>query len=234
MMQSDSVLPGEGAKQPYVREMFDRIAGTYDIVNRVMTFGLDQGWRSRLIREMQLGAHAQVLDLACGTGDFLKAWSAKGAQVYGLDLSYQMLRRAEPFAPLVQAVGEALPFADASFDAVSSGFAVRNFADFAGVLAEVSRVLRPGGVLGVLEVATPKSKVVRELHGFYFGSLVPLIGGLISSDKVAYRYLPQSVSYLPSEDRFVELFEQSGFVDLKRIVVGLGAAQLLIAKRRGV
>ncbi|MHB1732669.1 MAG: class I SAM-dependent methyltransferase, partial [Ferrimicrobium acidiphilum] len=103
-----------------------------------------------------------------------------------------------------------------------------------GVLAEVSRVLRPGGVLGVLEVATPKSKVVRELHGFYFGSLVPMIGGLISSDKVAYRYLPQSVSYLPSEDRFVELFEQSGFVDLKRIVVGLGAAQLLIAKRRGV
>jgi demethylmenaquinone methyltransferase/2-methoxy-6-polyprenyl-1,4-benzoquinol methylase len=234
MMQSDSVLPGEGAKQPYVRDMFDRIAGTYDIVNRVMTFGLDQGWRSRLIREMGLKTEAQVLDLACGTGDFLKAWSAKGVRVYGLDLSYQMLRKAESFAPLVQATGEALPFGDASFDAVSSGFAVRNFADFAGVLAEVSRVLRPGGVIGILEVATPKSRVVRELHGLYFGSLVPLIGGLISSDKSAYRYLPQSVAYLPSDERFVELFEQSGFMDLKRIVVGLGAAQLLIAKRRGV
>jgi demethylmenaquinone methyltransferase/2-methoxy-6-polyprenyl-1,4-benzoquinol methylase len=234
MMQSDNVLPGEGAKQPYVQDMFDRIAGTYDIVNRVMTFGLDQGWRSRLIREMHLGVNAQVLDLACGTGDFLKAWSARGVRVYGLDLSYQMLRKAEPFAPLVQAVGEALPFGDASFDAVSSGFAVRNFADFAGVLAEVSRVLRPGGVVGVLEVATPKSRVVRELHGFYFGSLVPLIGGLISSDKSAYRYLPQSVTYLPSDERFVELFEQNGFMDLRRITVGLGAAQLLIAKRRGV
>ncbi|MGC9154697.1 MAG: ubiquinone/menaquinone biosynthesis methyltransferase [Ferrimicrobium sp.] len=233
MKQNDSVLPDEGAKQPYVRDMFDRIAGTYDVVNRLMTFGLDQGWRAHLVREMYLDPKARVLDLACGTGDFLKAWSAKGMQVYGLDLSYRMLEKAKRYGPLVQGVGEALPFGDASFDAVSSGFAVRNFADFAAVLTEVHRVLRPGGVLGILEVATPKSRLVRELHGVYFGSVVPLVGGLISADRSAYRYLPESVAYLPTDERFRQLLQQSGFTQVRRISVGLGAAQLLIA-RRGV
>ncbi len=231
MMSSDSVLPSEGAKQPYVREMFDRIAGTYDLVNRLMTFGLDQGWRSRLVREMQVDRDGLVLDLACGTGDFLKAWAKQGIRAYGLDLSLQMLMRARPITGVVQGVGEALPFLDATFDAVSSGFAVRNFADFAIVLHEVARVLKPGGVVGILEVATPKSRLARELHGLYFGSVVPLIGGLVSSDRSAYRYLPQSVAYLPSDQRFEELFAQAGFSQLRRWVLGLGAAQLFIARR---
>jgi demethylmenaquinone methyltransferase/2-methoxy-6-polyprenyl-1,4-benzoquinol methylase len=233
MMHSDSVLPSEGAKQPYVRDMFDRIAGTYDLVNRLMTFGLDQGWRARLVREMAVTPDGTVLDLACGTGDFLKAWSKQGLRVYGLDLSYQMLRKAKPVAPLVQGVGEALPFGGATFDAVSSGFAVRNFADFAAVLSEIARILKPGGVVGILEVATPKSALVRTTHGWYFGSLVPLIGGLVSSDRSAYRYLPQSVAYLPTDQEFEKLFAQAGFKGLHRIGVGLGAAQLLVA-RRGV
>ncbi|WP_298208196.1 ubiquinone/menaquinone biosynthesis methyltransferase [Ferrimicrobium sp.] len=231
MKQNESVLPDEGAKQPYVRDMFDRIAGTYDIVNRLMTFGLDQGWRARLVREMHVGPQARVLDLACGTGDFLRAWSAKGVRAYGLDLSFRMLERAKAYSPLVQGVGEALPFQDGSFDAVSSGFAVRNFADFAGVLSEAHRVLRPGGVLGILEVATPRSRLVRAMHGLYFGSVVPLVGGLISADKSAYRYLPQSVAYLPSDVEFRELMRHAGYIELRRIVVGFGAAQLLIAKR---
>jgi demethylmenaquinone methyltransferase/2-methoxy-6-polyprenyl-1,4-benzoquinol methylase len=99
------------------------------------------------------------------------------------------------------------------------------------VLGEFARVLKPGGVVGILEVATPRTRSIRELHRLYFGTVVPLIGGLISSDRDAYRYLPQSVAYLPSDERFAELFSNHGFVGLRRCRVGLGSAQLLVAER---
>jgi demethylmenaquinone methyltransferase/2-methoxy-6-polyprenyl-1,4-benzoquinol methylase len=225
-----SILPEVGVKQAYVREMFDRIAPRYELVNRLMTGGLDVLWRRRLIDLVGVSSGQRVLDLACGTGDFVRILAQVGATPVGLDLSRGMLSRIRTHGDLVQAVGEQLPFAEASFSAVVSGFAVRNFVDFPAVLSECQRVLRPMGQLGILEVATPRYEVVRRVHHWYFGSVVPRLGSLLS-DATAYRYLPESVSYLPSDPEFVELFHAAGFVRLRRVEVGFGAAQLWVASR---
>jgi len=230
-MSSDEVLPAAEEKQPFVQEMFDRIAPSYDRVNRVMTFGLDLSWRRRLVGMLGLPSGARVLDLACGTGDLLAILERQGARPVGLDLSIGMLGKVAHRVPLVQGVGEHLPFADASFDAVTCGFAVRNFADLPQVLAEVARVVRPGGGLGILEVAVPERASVQALHGLYFQRVVPWIGALLSSDRKAYAYLPRSVVYLPTPEELAGMLEDVGFLASRRVSVGLGAAQLVVATR---
>jgi demethylmenaquinone methyltransferase/2-methoxy-6-polyprenyl-1,4-benzoquinol methylase len=232
-MPSDDVLPAARDKAPFVREMFDRIAPSYDRVNRVMTFGLDLSWRRRLVDALGLPVGARVLDLACGTGDLLTILARRGMRPVGLDLSIGMLSEVGRAVPLVQGVGEHLPFAQASFDAVTCGFAVRNFADLAQVLSEVARVLRPGGGFGILEVAVPERRTVRALHGLYFQRIVPRIGAALSSDRRAYAYLPRSVVYLPTPAELAVALERAGFLSPRRVVVGLGAAQLVVATRGG-
>ncbi len=226
-------LPSPGDKLGFVEALFDRIAPKYDLVNRVMTFGLDQRWRSRVIDALMVDSARRVLDLATGTGDFLKAWERRGVFAVGVDLAYRMMQNLSETYRVVQAQGEALPFASASFDAVSSGFAVRNFADLDAVFSEVARVLRPGGLFGVVEVAVPEAPLVKQLHGMYFNRIVPTLGGMISGDRQAYRYLPSSVAYLPDPKGMVKIFVKSGFLPPQRFSVGFGAAQVLIARRRG-
>ncbi|MHB8190275.1 MAG: ubiquinone/menaquinone biosynthesis methyltransferase [Ferrimicrobium sp.] len=221
-----SALPTDTDKQRYVREMFDRIAPRYNLVNRVMTGGLDLRWRRRLVRSLGCKSGDRVLDLACGTGDFIAVWGAFGVQAIGCDLSFGMLKQLSSDAWAVQALGEQMPFADEAFDAVSTGFAVRNFQALGEVVAECARVLRPGGRLGILEVATPKFLPARVLHRWYFGAVVPWLGGLLS-DARAYRYLPESLSYLPTPQEMAQLLYDNGFASFKRQVVGFGAAQLI-------
>ncbi len=225
-----SALPGPGEKQAYVREMFDRIAPRYELVNRLMTGGLDVLWRKHLVSLLEVMPGMRVLDLACGTGDFVGILAGRGAVPVGLDLSRGMLSKVRRPGGLVEGAGEKLPFADESFSAVVSGFAVRNFVDFKSVLNECGRVLLPAGQLGILEVATPRVEIVRRAHHWYFGTVVPKLGSLLS-DGAAYRYLPESVSYLPSASEFVDLLQGAGFVRIRRVGVGFGAAQLLVASK---
>jgi demethylmenaquinone methyltransferase/2-methoxy-6-polyprenyl-1,4-benzoquinol methylase len=149
----------------------------------------------------------------------------------GADFSAGMLRAAHTDAPLVRADALRLPFADATFDGVTCGFALRNFAALAPVVAECSRVLRPGGRVALLDVAEPDSPLVRAMHGIWFRRVVPFVGGIVS-DRAAYRYLPASTAYLPPVPELLSLVVDAGIVDVSRRTLGFGAAQLITGTRK--
>jgi demethylmenaquinone methyltransferase/2-methoxy-6-polyprenyl-1,4-benzoquinol methylase len=227
--EQDALPQGE-AKVRAVRQMFDTIAPRYDLVNRVMTFGLDVRWRKRSVRDLSLEPGAVVLDLACGTGDFCRELATEGLRPIGVDLSFGMLAAARTDAPLLQADILRLPFPDSAADGVTCGFALRNLVELPAFFAELARVLRPGGRIALLEVAAPRNPVLRAGHGVYFGKVVPRIGGLLS-DPAAYRYLPKSVAYLPQPDAMLEQIRSAGFTAVRRDLLFPGAAQLLTATR---
>jgi demethylmenaquinone methyltransferase / 2-methoxy-6-polyprenyl-1,4-benzoquinol methylase len=229
-LMPDDELPTGEAKVRAVRGMFDAIAPRYDLVNRVMTFGLDRGWRRRAVRALALAPRSVVLDLAAGTGDLCRDLQAEGHRPVGVDLSAGMLAAARTTAPLVQADVTRLPVPDAGVDGATCGFALRNLADLDAFLAELARAVRPGGRVAVLEVAEPSSAVLRWGHGVYFGKVVPRIGGLLS-DRSAYRYLPRSVAYLPPPAELLRRFGAAGFTGASRQALGGGAAQLVVATR---
>lgn len=224
-------LPQGEEKVQAVRSMFDTIAPRYDLVNRIMTFRMDVGWRRRAIRSLQLGARSTVVDLACGTGDLCLDLVDAGHRPIGVDLSYGMLAAARTEAPLLQGDGLHLPFPDGAVDGVTCGFALRNFVSLPPMLAELARVLRPGGRIALLDVAEPPNPIMRWGHSLYFGRAVPLIGGLLS-DKAAYRYLPRSVAYLPEPAELQRMIADAGFADVERTLLTGGISQLYTATRR--
>jgi len=226
-------LPAGAEKRAVVEAMFDRIAPRYDLMNRLMTFGIDRGWRRRAIAALGLRAGDRVLDLACGSGDLAAEACAAGARVLGLDFSAGMLREAQARqlgCALVRGDALALPLADASLDAVVSGFALRNFVDLAGVFAESARVLRPQGQIAWLEVDRPASALLRIGHAVYFRRVVPLLGALLS-DRDAYAYLPESAAYLPDEPTLIAMIHTAGFAEVRKQSLLGGAAQLVTAER---
>ena len=229
-----SRLPTGAAKRRAVREMFDAIAPRYDLVNRVMTMRLDVAWRRRTVRELALPARSRVADLACGTGDFCRELARIGHNPLGLDFSMGMLRAADPVTrggvPLVHADVLELPLPDGALDGATCGFALRNLTAIPPLFAELARVLRPGGRIGLLEVDSPTNPVLRWGHGLYFGRVVPVIGALLS-DRDAYRYLPESVAYLPPPEELVDGLRSAGFVDVRRRRLSAGIAQLITATR---
>ena len=227
-----SELLSGAAKRRAVREMFDAIAPRYDLVNRVMTLRLDVAWRRRTVRELALPARSRVADLACGTGDFCRELARTGHIPLGFDFSMGMLRAADPAdrAPVVSADVLELPLPDGALDGATCGFALRNLIAVPPLFAELARVLRPGGRIGLLEVDSPTNPVLRWGHRIYFGRAVPLIGGLLS-DRDAYRYLPESVAYLPPPEELLDGLRSSGFVDVRRHQLSAGIAQLITATR---
>jgi demethylmenaquinone methyltransferase/2-methoxy-6-polyprenyl-1,4-benzoquinol methylase len=225
-----AVLPEGAEKVRAVETMFDRIAPRYDLLNRLLTFGMDVGWRRRAVRSLGLPAGSKVLDLACGTGDLCRELAASGLRPVGVDRSAGMLAAARTSAPLVRGDALRLPVPDGVVDGIVCGFALRNFLALDPFLAECARVLRRGGRVALLEVAAPVNPVLRTGHSVYFGKVVPLVGGLLS-DRAAYRYLPKSVAYLPPGDGLVPLLVDAGFPDARRRLLSVGIAQLLTGTR---
>ena len=203
-----------------VRTMFDRIAPVYDVMNHVMTAGLDVRWR-RLAAESAVRHGDRVLDAACGTGDLAIADLKAGAgRVTGLDFSERMLERARRKAPLHWVQGDmlALPFADATFDAATVGFGVRNVDDLELGLRELRRVLRSGGRVAILEITQPRG-AVRPFYSLWFDRVVPLLGKALPGG-AAYTYLPASVKRFPTAERLADLLREAGFADVRFRLLG--------------
>lgn len=223
-------LPEGDEKRAAVRTLFDTIAPRYDLVNRIMTFRMDVGWRKHAVQSLELGDNSSVLDLACGTGDFCRELTKRGHSTLGIDLSLGMLQSAQTDAPLAQGDLLALPVADNSVDAAVCGFALRNLVDLETFFVELARVVRPGGRIALLDVSEPDNRVVRFGHGIYFNKVVPFVGGLIS-DKNAYSYLPRSVTYLPPTQVILDQLTASGFHQATRTQLTGGLSQLFAAER---
>jgi demethylmenaquinone methyltransferase/2-methoxy-6-polyprenyl-1,4-benzoquinol methylase len=198
-----------------VESMFDRIAPVYDAMNRVMTAGLDRTWRA-LAAAAVVRPGDRVLDACCGTGDLALAGLAAGGAVTGLDFSEPMLERARRKSEAVDWVrGDLLelPFAEGSFDAATVGFGVRNVTDLERALAELRRVLRPGGRLAILEITTPRGPL-RHFYRLWFDRIVPLLGKAVPGGS-AYTYLPASVRRFPDAERLAALLDEAGFAGIR-------------------
>jgi demethylmenaquinone methyltransferase/2-methoxy-6-polyprenyl-1,4-benzoquinol methylase len=227
----ETELPQGAEKVKAVDNMFDAIAPRYDLLNRVLTFGMDVGWRRRTVKSLQLSPGSKVLDLACGTGDLCRMLAARGYRPVGVDRSAGMLAAQRTTAPLIRGDALVLPFRSNSVDGVVCGFALRNFSSLKPFLKECARVIRPGGRVALLEVAEPENPVLRWGHSQYFGKVVPVVGGLLS-DRAAYQYLPKSVAYLPPPARMVAMLAESGFGNANRKPLSTGIAQLLTGTKR--
>lgn len=224
------MLPQGDAKATAVREMFDSIAPRYDLVNRIMTFGLDVRWRRRTVRSLALPNGSHVLDLASGTGDLCVELQNSGHKPISVDVSFGMLLADNSGSPRVQADILRLPFPDAVVDGITCGFALRNLVDLKIFIREIARVTRPGGRIALLDVGIPHNRLIRFGNNVYFGKIVPRIGGLLSN-RAAYEYLPRSVAYLPTPQDLCAMLQDSGFIEVEHHNLSGGLTQLLLGTR---
>lgn len=238
-LRAPEPLPTGDEKVAAVDAMFDAIAPGYDVTNRVISLGLDVGWRRRTVLSLGLPPESVVLDLACGTGDLCLELARHGLSAVGVDRSAGMLAAAQTTAPLIRGDGLTLPVRMGGVDGLVCGFALRNFAALPPVLAECARVLRPGGRIALLEVDAPSNPVLRVGHQVWFGKVVPFVGGLVAARSgaprerasAAYRYLPASVAYLPPTPGLLALIAAAGFTAVERHPLSGGIAQLLTGTR---
>ncbi len=215
-------LDQPGSKKEQVTSMFNKISGSYDLLNRMLSLGIDVRWRKILVQKLKLNGPDTILDVATGTADLAIAIAKAipAAQVTGLDIAEEMLQigrkkteEQDLTSRIILEVGDAenLPYPDHSFDAITVAFGVRNFEDLERGVAEMNRVLRPGGRLFVLEFSQPKGWLFRPIFQLYFKYLLPLIGRLTSKDARAYHYLFESVQAFPEGETFLELMRKQGF-----------------------
>lgn len=233
----------EQSKTSEVRTMFDRIAPHYDMLNHLLSFGFDRMWRRRAVREIAEHNPQRILDIATGTADLAvdMVHHIDGCHVTGADLSAEMIRYAKSKiehkglssrVELLVADAEQMPFADASFDAVTVAFGVRNFGDAACGLREMQRVLREGGECCILEFSSPRSGTLfAALYKFYFHKVLPLLGGIISRDAQAYKYLPESVDEFPDSATFCGMMREAGFGRVRTIRLMSGVAYIYIGTK---
>ena len=230
-------------KKEKVRQMFDRIAPTYDRLNHLMSMNVDKAWRRHALREIVDGTPQRILDVACGTGDSTIAVAraaGEGSTVTGVDISEGMMALVSGKADkagvgdrirLRVADGEALPFPDGSFDRVTCAFGIRNFEHKEKGLREFLRVLVPGGKAVVLELSVPQNRAVRWLYDLYFLHLLPRIGGAVSGDRAAYAYLPASVHNFPSPKAFCRMMEEAGFRGVRCRTFTFGLCRMFVGER---
>ena len=230
----EQVTPySEGSKTEQVRQMFDSIAPAYDFMNRAMTLGIDIWWRRLAVKRLKRIQPASILDVATGTGDFAIQLneSLHPQHITGIDLSQGMLDEAcrkikekglEEVILFEQGDCMALPMQDETFDALTVAFGVRNFEHLQQGYQEMARVLKPGGMLCVLELSTPTNRLIRWFYDLYTLHIIPWVGSLKSGDKSAYRYLPQSIAAVPQGDDMLQLMRNAGLRDTccKRLTLG--------------
>jgi demethylmenaquinone methyltransferase / 2-methoxy-6-polyprenyl-1,4-benzoquinol methylase len=219
-MEAMAHLEGQERAQ-YVQNMFARIAGRYDLMNRLMTGGQDIRWRRYVIQQARLPENGRLLDIATGTGDIALEGlrQVPGLQAVGGDFTIEMMQAGKqiPKRQAIQWVGSdtlALPFPDNTFDAVTSGFLMRNVIDVAGAFREQMRVTRPGGHVVVLESSPPKDNLLKPFIKFHLNYVIPTLGRLISGESDAYRYLPDSTQLFQQPDNLADLMRQLGFVNV--------------------
>ena len=230
-------------KKEQVEQMFDNIASTYDRLNHILSFNIDRLWRRRVVRLVRRSGAQHIMDMATGTGDLAIAMarSIKGAHILGIDLSEEMLgvaRLKVERAGLAERIelkkgdAEALTFVeDNTMDAATVAFGVRNFEHLERGLGEFWRTLRPGGRLIVLEFSIPRNPLVRSLYSFYSHRIMPLLGALISKDKAAYTYLPDSIEEFPSPERVSDMLRGVGFTTVRRYSLSMGIAHIYEATK---
>ncbi len=230
----------EGSKREQVERMFDGISPRYDLLNRLFSLGVDQGWRRRVVRLMAQEPVHHVLDVATGTADLAILASRKAEQVTGVDISEGMLshgrtkvarRGSQDRVTLQRADSADLPFADDTFDAVTVAFGVRNFEVLEKGLSEMRRVLKPDGRLFVLEFSKPKNTLLGGIFRFYFHRVMPFVGRLISRDKAAYTYLPKSVDAFPEGPSFLAIMAASGLRESTAEPLTGGIATLYVGRK---
>jgi demethylmenaquinone methyltransferase/2-methoxy-6-polyprenyl-1,4-benzoquinol methylase len=229
-------------RKKYVTELFDRISPVYDLVNRVVSFGIDKRWRRALLPHVPAGTDQTLVDLATGTADQILALSKSPyiGKFYGFDLSTNMLalgqkklaKRGLKKKTLLQ-VGNALgiPVASQFCDIATISFGIRNVTDPLKCLSEMHRILKPGGACFVLEFSIPTSKLVKAPYLFYLRKILPRVGSLLSKNKEAYTYLNKTIESFPSGNAFLQMMETAGFTSCKQIPLSFGIASLYLAKK---
>ena len=225
-------------KKKQVTQMFDNIAKSYDFLNHSLSLGMDNIWRKIAIKKLTNNP-ASILDIATGTADFaISASKHTKAQITGVDISQGMLdvgnkkiikKGLTDRIHLQLADSENLPFNDNSFDALTAGFGVRNFEDLNKGLCEMNRTLKSGGIVAILEPSEPTRFPLKQFYNLYFNYILPFIGGIISKDKNAYKYLPDSVAAFPSERYFLAELEKAGFKNHEHVPLTFGIVSLYLA-----
>ena len=231
----------ERGKKEQVTQMFDTIANEYDGLNRVISLGIDTKWRKRLVKLVKEKQPEKILDIATGTGDLAIALAETGAeQIIGLDISKGMLevgqkkivaKNLDKTIQMVLGDGERLPFENNHFDAITVAFGVRNFEDLEQGLKEILRVLKPGGILAVLETSVPTKTPIKQGYFLYTRYIVPLIGRLFSRDRNAYAYLSESAAAFPHGKAFNNILGKIGFIGMENKPQSLGVASIYIASK---
>jgi demethylmenaquinone methyltransferase/2-methoxy-6-polyprenyl-1,4-benzoquinol methylase len=246
MTAEDAVRSSARSRGEAVREMFARIAPCYDLLNHVLSMGVDVLWRRTAAAALDVAGACSILDVACGTGDLtreLARHAAPGSRVIGVDFCGPMVSRAaaklgraasgavSPRLRVVHGDGLALPFAGGAFDRASIAFGIRNMADLDAALAELARVLAPGGRLAILEFSRPRSPFFRRLYYAYFLNVLPLVGRLVSGESDPYRYLPDSVLAFPEREELAVRIGRAGFAEVSVSDLTFGIATLYVARR---
>jgi demethylmenaquinone methyltransferase/2-methoxy-6-polyprenyl-1,4-benzoquinol methylase len=237
----EGTLDSPGSKRVYVRRLFATIADRYDLITVLLSFGLDRGWKRRLTALAGPLAGRRALDLACGTGDIAFGLSAHGASVVGLDITFRMVEIAAHKGPDSASriphpaflVGDmmSLPFADASFDVVSTGYGLRNVPELKGAIAEIGRVLRPGGVLVSLDFNRPRNALVRGVYLAYLTVVGGALGFILHRDPDTYRYIPRSIRKYPGAPAIAEMLRDDGFTSSDWTPVLGGLMAIHVAKK---
>jgi len=239
-----NVLPyteSSAGKREQVEQMFDNIAPKYDLLNHLLSMGIDKIWRWKAINIIQKYNPTRILDVATGTGDFaLKIKKRTQAEVIGMDISEKMLEVARNKAEkqnqnngikFILADCAKIPFDKESFNTVSAAFGVRNFENLRHGLSEMHRILKNNGIILVLELSEPQHFPFKQLYNFYSQTFMPMVGGLISKDKSAYSYLPQSVQAFPYGERFLKLLEEVGFQNCRLKRLSFGIATIYVGEK---
>jgi demethylmenaquinone methyltransferase / 2-methoxy-6-polyprenyl-1,4-benzoquinol methylase len=242
MQETVKPYPGqEGGKKEQVASMFDSISPRYDLLNRVLSLGIDTIWRKKAINLLKADKPQRILDVATGTADLaIEALRINPKQVVGVDISAGMLamgdeklrkRNLQDRIQLVLGDSEGLPFGANEFDAATVAFGVRNFEHLLEGLKDIQRVLKPGAKLVVLEFSKPNTFPVKQLYNFYFRFILPVVGRMVSKDSAAYTYLPASVQVFPEGKAFLGFMERAGFVNNREKRLTFGICSIYVGQK---